>query len=111
LLLTSFDHAAIEEVTRRTDVDAGLLVAHRPIESVRLADWFPRGRGPRFLVWYYETLDPAVLEQAAAQDIRSLVYGVLTREEHQFVAAWDLYGVITDHPEFLLGAPGRQRVT
>ncbi len=106
-LLTSFDHPAIAEVVRCVSLDAGLLVAHRPLEAVSLAEWFPREMRQKFVVWDFQTADPAVVDRAAAQGIQSLAYGVHTREEHDRVAGWNLYGVITDHPEFLLGADRR----
>lgn len=103
LLVTSFNHPVVEEVAQRAAVDVGLIVAHRPIEMVKLVDWFPKNAGPRFIVWEYGVIDRTVLESAAAQDIQSLVYGVITREEHESVLEWDPYAVITDHPELLIG--------
>lgn len=103
LLVTSFNHPVVEEVAQRAAIDMGLIVAHRPIDTVKLADWFPAGAGPRFIVWEYGTIDLSVVESAAAQGIQSLVYGVITREEHESVLEWDPYAVITDHPDLLIG--------
>jgi glycerophosphoryl diester phosphodiesterase len=103
ILVTSFNHQVVGEVAQRAAVDVGLIVAHRPIETVKLADWFSNGAGPRFIVWEFGAIDRALVESAAAQGIQSLVYGVVTREEHESVLEWDPYALITDHPELLIG--------
>lgn len=102
ILLTSFHHVAVEQVLRCGTFDAGLLVAHRPIEATSMADWFPEGSQSRFIVWDYETADQVTVERAAAVGIRSFVYGAATRAEHERLASWNLCGVITDYPGWLL---------
>jgi glycerophosphoryl diester phosphodiesterase len=103
-LITSFHHPTIAAVSTLSNLRlaTGLLVCHRPIDGTKLLEWFPTDTNPKYIVWDYETIDPALIEEAKALGILSLVYGVLTQEEHQQVVSWNLHGVITDHPEFLL---------
>ena len=54
------------------------------------------------VVWDYEVLDPKLLTETTAREIRNFVYGPETPQEHRRCIDLKLDGVITDHPEFLL---------
>ena len=104
LLISSFRHDAVMAVARQIDADCGLLVADRPLALGGLID--PAERLPRLrtLVWDYEILDRAMVEEARGAGWRSFAYGMETAEEHHFCAALGLDGVITDHVELGLQA-------
>jgi glycerophosphoryl diester phosphodiesterase len=96
-LISSFWHPAVQPFTRFAGVECGLLLACRPESFDAFACLFPRDGSIRTVVWSYETLDPALLEQGRALGFRSYVYGVESEEEHRHCAELPLAGVITDH--------------
>ena len=102
ILVTSFWHPVIDEISQRTDVECGLLVAHRPLEFGSRPDWIPNRPNVRTVVWYWETIDADLIAHSAACELRNFVYGVTTPAEHALLANWGLDGVITDHPEYRL---------
>lgn len=100
ILITSFWHPVVDEVSQRTDVDCGLLVAHRPVAFNSRPDWIPMRTNVNTVVWYYETVDVELIARSAACGLRNYVYGVTTSAEHQRLVDWSLDGVITDRPEY-----------
>jgi glycerophosphoryl diester phosphodiesterase len=106
ILITSFWHPVIDEVSRRTDVDCGLIVAHRPIAFGSRPDWIPNRPNVNTVVWYFETVDAELIARSAACGLRNYVYGVTTPVEHQRLTSWGLEGVITDRPEYLIRRTG-----
>jgi glycerophosphoryl diester phosphodiesterase len=100
-LITSFWHPVVAEISRGMVVDCGLLVAHRPLDTVEIGRWFPPHIRNKTIVWDYEVLDAPLLEQTTAQGIRNLVYGAMTPEEHNRLMVWGVDGVITDHPKYV----------
>jgi glycerophosphoryl diester phosphodiesterase len=100
-LVTSFWHPLVERFAHLPEVECGLLVAARPASFDAFAGLFPRDGRIRTAVWHYETLDPALLDQAAALGFRSFVYAMKTPEEHRRCAALGVTGVITDRVDFL----------
>jgi glycerophosphoryl diester phosphodiesterase len=103
ILVTSFCHPVIAEICwRDIEVDCGLLVCHRPVDMRTLPSWIPNHPRLKTVVWYWETIDAALIAQSAACGLRNYVYGVTTREEHARLADLGLDGVITDHPEYML---------
>jgi glycerophosphoryl diester phosphodiesterase len=92
----------IDEISRQTDVECGLLVAHRPLEFASRPDWIPDRPNLKTVVWYWETIDAELIADSAACGLRNFVYGVTTQAEHARLATLGLDGVITDRPEYLL---------
>lgn len=106
ILITSFLHPVVDEVSRRIDVDCGVIVAHRPIAFDSRPDWIPNRPSLNTLVWYFETVDAELIARSAACGLRNYVYGVTTPAEHQRLAGWGLDGVITDRPEYAIRTTG-----
>lgn len=100
-LVSSFWHPVVARVSASVPVDCGLLIAHCPADLPAFLDVSARGPWINTLVWYIETMDPALVEVAAARGIRSLVYGPVTPAEHDRLHGIGLHGVITDRPEYL----------
>lgn len=101
VLLTSFHHDVIIEAAEKLDIECGLLIAHRPpaLNTV-LYPAIPHPR-LRTLVWDYEVLDPALLQQANALGFSNWAYGAQTEYEHVLCLESGLHGMITDYPEFV----------
>lgn len=102
LLVTSFRHDVVLCCAATQSFACGLLLAERPIRLGSILDdcrAYPR---LRTLVWDYNILDEHLLAEAAQQGFGSLVYGALTREEHQHCRSLDLDGLITDYPLYLI---------
>jgi glycerophosphoryl diester phosphodiesterase len=100
ILVTSFWHPLILELSQRVSVECGLLVAHRPFDFQVWPSWIPEHSNLKTLVYNYNTLDSALVAQSLACGLRTFVYGVQTLQDHQQVAEWQVDGIITDHPEF-----------
>jgi glycerophosphoryl diester phosphodiesterase len=98
VLVTSFVHPMAAEAARRCGVEAGLLIAHRPLADEDPRRWFPAGERVRTMVCDYNACDLALVERSAAAGLRVLIYGPATEAELAEVAAWPLAGVITDWP-------------
>ena len=101
MLVTSFVHPVIDEISKRVDVDCGLLVCHRPVSLALRPDWIPLHWRVKTLVWCWEFADADLIEQSQALGFHNYVYGISTPAEHAAAANWPLDGVITDRPEFL----------
>lgn len=99
LFVTSFWHPAIDEISRRVDVECGLLVCHRPMDMRERPAWVPRHPRVTSIVWCWEFANAELIEQSAACGLKNFVYGVTTPDEHARLAGWKLEGVITDRPE------------
>ncbi|MCA1685389.1 MAG: glycerophosphodiester phosphodiesterase, partial [Planctomycetia bacterium] len=100
-LITSFWHPVVDRVSRAVPDACGLLIAHCPLQVRSLFKATPAGVGT--LVWSFETVDPGTLERASALGLRNFVYGPVSRAEHESIRRLGVDGVITDHPEYLLG--------
>lgn len=101
LLVTSFCHPAIVEISRQADVECGLLVCHRPADMRERPAWVLDQPRVNSIVWCWEFADAELIAQSAACGFRNFVYGVTTPEEHSQAASWQLDGVITDRPEYM----------
>jgi glycerophosphoryl diester phosphodiesterase len=102
ILVTSFWHPLILEISRRVDVECGLLIAHRLMDFQSWPSWLPDYPAVKTLVYHYNTLDPALVAQSQACGLRTFVYGAQTLQDHQQLAQWQVDGIITDRPEFAL---------
>jgi glycerophosphoryl diester phosphodiesterase len=97
VLITSFLHQVIFECAQRSSFDCGLLIAHRP---VTLTEVFSAGfhhPNVNTLVVDYEVVDAQLFEEARVKQLSTFVYGMVTVEEHEFVAKHKVAGMITDH--------------
>ena len=101
LLVTSFCHPAIVEISRQAEVECGLLVCHRPVEMRERPAWVPEHPRVTSIVWCWEFADAELIAQSAASGLKNFVYGLTTLEEHSLAASWKLDGVITDRPEYM----------
>jgi glycerophosphoryl diester phosphodiesterase len=111
LFVTSFWHNLVDEVSLRTGVDCGLLVAHCPrapivaeslpvdLPAEQQELYFARMR-VKSTVWYYETMDVDQLPLSRRAGRRNYAYGVYTPADHRRCAELGLDGIITDRPEF-----------
>lgn len=102
ILVTSFWHPLILEISRHVDVECGLLIAHRPMDFQSRPSWIPDYPSIKTLVCHYDTLDFALVGQSRASGLRTFVYGAQTLEDHHKLAQWQVDGIITDRPEFVL---------
>ena len=118
-VLSSFWHSVVVDGARRLAAPWGLLTADRPLglpapfaQLPVLTSGAQRGVpgeagaappvGLRTIVWYYETLDPALLSDAASRGIHNWVYGAKTRAELQRCRDLGCQAVIADRPEWAL---------
>jgi glycerophosphoryl diester phosphodiesterase len=91
-------------------VQCGILVAHCPSSHAHVLNLLPHV-GIRTIVWSFEFVDAALLQQAATRGLTSFVYGLETESDHRRCLQMAIEGVITDHPQFLIsyprGTPGK----
>jgi glycerophosphoryl diester phosphodiesterase len=110
LLVSSFWHPAVEAVRRETDVECGLLTAHRPIDPVgdRLGR-FSDGRMVQAFVWHFDYLSPELVAQTVAAHGKNYVYSVHTAADHRHAVACGVDGIITDDPSLAREAMAKNR--
>ncbi len=107
ILVTSFLHDLVATCASSLKINCGLLVAHRPRTLSSLLADFNLDGNPRInhIVWNYDILEGALLEQAVSNGFRNFVYGAITKAEHGDCLRLGVDGVITDYPLLM------QRVT
>jgi glycerophosphoryl diester phosphodiesterase len=100
ILVTSFLHNLVVTCASSLKVNCGILVAHRPRTLSSLLADFNSDGNPRInhIVWDYNVLDGALLEQAAVEGYRNFVYGPITKAEHDDCLQLGVNAVITDYP-------------
>ena len=97
LLVTSFWHDLMLELSESSDLPCGLLFAHRPLSVLAM---LPRADANLpALVCACDTLDEGVIAEAAAFQIETYVYSPVTAADHERIRASGAAGLITDHPE------------
>jgi glycerophosphoryl diester phosphodiesterase len=102
ILVTSFWHPLILEIGQRIEVECGLLIAHRPLDFQTRPSWISEYSSITTLVYRYDTLDSALVAQTLACGLRTFVYGAQTLCDHQQLLEWQVDGIITDRPEYVL---------
>lgn len=100
ILVTSFLHNLVATCASSLKVNCGILVAHRPRTLSSLLADFNLDGNPRInhIVWDYNVLDGALLEQAAVEGYRNFVYGPITNAEYEDCLQLGVDAVITDYP-------------
>ena len=99
LMVTSFWHNVVELLAAAFDIDCGVLVSHRPFDMIDFG-WFQERR-INVIVWDYEFVDDATLDQARKAGIRNLAYKLHTRQEHAEASSRAFDGIITDFPHYM----------
>lgn len=94
-MLSSFDHAAVEEVVQATGLEGALLLASLPSDRW---DMPMPTELIRTLVWDWNVARPDGFRRAEYVDWRNMVYGPVTSEEHEALEMLRPWGVITDYP-------------
>lgn len=102
-LVSSFWHPVVRKFFQAVNVDAGILIAHRPFDLSSLLADLQGDSKLKTIIWDYEVVDAELLQLANREGIHNFVYGALTKDEHRRLTALDLHGVITDRPQFLTG--------
>lgn len=119
-VITSFWHNVIVAGAKKFAAPWGLLTADRPVSLPAPLNELPplaRSRdesaraevigalpsvGLKTIVWYYETLDPALLAAATERGVHNWVYGAKTRAELRRCRDLGCDAVIADRPEWAL---------
>ncbi len=104
ILVTSFWHPLVLQVSCCLSVEGGLLVAHRPVTASECPPWPWLGNTPTIgtIVYSYDILDSSLIAQTQTWGLRVFVYGAITHQDHEQLMRWSVDGVITDRPDFLL---------
>jgi glycerophosphoryl diester phosphodiesterase len=102
ILITSFWHPLVLEISRRIEVDCGLLMAHRPLDFQSQPHWIPNHPSIKTLVYNFGTVDAELVAQSQACGFRTFVYGAETHYDRERLVQWKVDGAICDRPEFLL---------
>jgi glycerophosphoryl diester phosphodiesterase len=102
ILVTSFWHPLILTISQRIDIECGLLIAHRPLDFQTRPSWIPEHPCITTLVYRYDMLDSALVAQSLTCGLRTFVYGAQTLRDHQQLVEWQVDGIITDRPDYLL---------
>jgi glycerophosphoryl diester phosphodiesterase len=98
LLVTSFRHDIVRECAERLDVACGVIAAHAPIDVPQMLGAWQKYTRVRTIVWDFNVLDAALVEQAQGCGFNVCAYGTVTPSEHDSCRQWGLHAVITDFP-------------
>jgi len=99
ILVTSFRHDIVRECAARLNVACGLIVAHSPVDVVQLLAPWQATPQVRTIVWDFNVVDAALIEEAQRRRFDIYAYGAITAHEHQLCRDWELNAVITDFPD------------
>ena len=102
LLVTSFRHDVVMQRAGELEADCGLLLADRPLEVGAVMAGCAAQPRIRAIVWDFNIIDDAVLQQVSAAGWGNYVYGAVTPAEHRHCATLGLAGLITDYPQYIL---------
>jgi glycerophosphoryl diester phosphodiesterase len=105
ILITSFWHDLLEEFVEIPSVECGILIAHHPFRD-QTAPALLSNKRIRTIVMDYEVLDATFIQSAESHNIRSLVYGAKTWDEHHHCIRSGVHGIITDNPSLALEMTG-----
>lgn len=98
ILITSFWHGLIDEISLNNDLTCGLLVAHCPLPFKFRPSWLPSRQNARTIVWFFDRAEPDILRNAKSWGMRNFIYGPISSADHDQLTKWDVDGVITDYP-------------
>lgn len=103
IIVSSFYHYLIKEISSLLTCECGLLVAYPPLEIKEsfLRHW-NKNRQVRIIIWNYEFLSEELMMAAKLNGFRNFIFGLDTPYEHQRCKKMRVDGVITDKPEFLI---------
>ena len=105
LLVTSFRHDVVMQCAGELEGGCGLLLADRPLEVGAVMAGCAAQPRIRAIVWDFNIIDDAVLQQVSAAGWGNYVYGAVTPAEHTHCATLGLAGLITDYPQYILHRP------
>jgi len=96
LLVISFWHNAISQIQQQIDVECAVSVTHRPTDFLasQLRKWHT-------IVWQYEFVDQALIQESAGNGHRNLVYRAEGIDEHRRCFELGVDGIITDEPDLV----------
>jgi len=98
VMFSSFIHAAVRHAVDELGGEGALLTASLPMDDTMLPHPTP---GIRTLVWDWNVATPDAFEDAEAVGWRNMVYGPVTRGEHEALTVLRPHAVITDHPSLI----------
>lgn len=97
MFVSSFAHPVVRGAVEELDIEGGLLICHAPLEAASL------GRASEripYLITDFETITDEVVRMGSEQGFRNMIYGPITREEHEEARGLGLDAVITDHVDY-----------
>jgi len=99
MFVSSFAHPVVQDAVVALDVEGALLICHAPLGGTELGR--ASARIP-YLITDFETITDEVVQSSSACGFKTMVYGPVTKEEHETTRRLDLDAVITDFPEYYL---------
>ncbi|MEA3042337.1 MAG: glycerophosphoryl diester phosphodiesterase [Sphingomonadales bacterium] len=101
MFVSSFAHPVVRDAVEALDVEGGLLIYHAPLDADGLG--WASDRIP-YLIMDIETISDEIVQLSSARGFRAMVYGLITKEDHDVALGLTLEAIITDHPEIVIKA-------
>lgn len=99
MFASSFAHPVLRDAVEALGIDGGLLICHAPPDAASL------GRATEripYLILDFETVTEEVVAMGVECGFRNMVYGPVTRDEHERARRLGFDTVITDHIEYYM---------
>jgi glycerophosphoryl diester phosphodiesterase len=101
ILLSSFWHSAVEELSLHPPFDCAIIVAHYPISFIPRPSWIPTQPNVNTVVWKFDRVDSKLISESKACGLKNFVYDPITPNDHTLLLDWGVDGVITDYPNLV----------
>ena len=97
IIVSSFVHQEVVDCVRKTGLEGGLLIAHRPLDPPAIFAGMPPQVST--LIWNFETTDAEALKAVGDAGKHNMIYGLCDRKDLSEIAEGGVSAIITDFPE------------
>jgi glycerophosphoryl diester phosphodiesterase len=102
IIVSSFIHQEVVDCVRKTGLEGGLLIAHRPRDPLAIFAGMPPEVST--LIWNFETADAGALKSVSEAGRHNMIYGLCDKSELAEIAGGGVGAIITDFPERFIAA-------
>ena len=103
IIVSSFIHQEVIDCVRKTGLEGGLLIAHRPLDPLAIFEGTNLPPQVSTLIWSFETADRDALRTVSDAGKRNMIYGVCDKRDLAEIAGGGVDAIITDFPERFIG--------
>lgn len=102
IIVSSFLHQEVVDCVRKTGLEGGLLIAHRPLDPLAIFEGANMPPQISTLIWNFETADADALMAVSNAGKHNMIYGLCDKKDLAEIASGSVSAIITDFPERFL---------